>query len=193
MAVTVVIIVEDGGSMHHRPIAAVIEAVSVKIIVKDVLPGRKHPPVCGRVISPYIEMRVDQNPRPDGRPAIVITAVSPGNPGARPFITRRPEPSMVGIPEPTPVMKRRPAPGIVRNPYPAMAPVPHPVTARIVRPELPAQPGLPYLALPGVINPVTMRTEFMIKSLVRDFVLPVVICIFVIILIPDLCLGMMEN
>lgn len=104
-----------------------------------------------------------------GRPADIVVACSPGNPGRRPFFTGNPDPADATQPRPTPVMIGGPAKWLVRDPGPASVRI-NPASFG-VRP--PTTRFLGFARLPdetvlGRFAPRAVRLEFAIKGAVRS-------------------------
>ncbi len=87
------------------------------------------------VIRPIVDAGALIEPRFRGqrRPADVIVALAPRNPGRRPFIARNPDPADSTQTRPAPVMIGRPAEWLFRNPSPAGVGV-NPATVRVRTP-----------------------------------------------------------
>ena len=119
------------------------------------------------VIRPIVDAGalIESRFRRQRRPADVIVAFSPGNPGGSPLIARHPNPADAAQTRPTSIMIGGPTERLFRNPSPAGVGV-HPAPAR-VRP--PASRTLCFARLPNVavitcLKPRAVWIELGIKS-----------------------------
>ena len=98
------------------------------------------------------------------RPANAVVAVTPGNPGGRPFPARDPEPAMARHLNPAAVMVAGPAEGLIGIPGPALV-GPGPATVDIRAPVgAVGQAGPEGIAVAVDLNPFAMRSQRIIKQ-----------------------------
>jgi hypothetical protein len=140
------------------------------IIVTDlragnILMGNKGPVVRRRII-PTAKRGADTDIGSQGRPTVIIGAVPPAHPGGRPFLTGDPHPSITVLEEPAAIVERRPAPGIFGSPGPAFIRI-DPVAVGGIGLEIRTGIGQPDISVIRVVDPLTIRTQLVIKRLVR--------------------------
>jgi hypothetical protein len=76
---------------------------------------------------------------------------------------------------PTAIVKRRPAPGIVR--YPSIAIFSHcPITIGAIGPKSIGNIRIPYITITGIIVPITVWRQLVIKDAKRHFSIYLSIC-----------------
>ena len=101
-------IIDNGYPIYDRDTIDVRYIVIANPGACDVAMRDKGPAIDRRTV---INSKAD--PRPNGRPAIIVTIFTPGHPGRRPVIIRKPHPAIVLIIKPVAIVKWRPSPGIV--------------------------------------------------------------------------------
>ena len=119
------------------------------------------------IIGPIVDAGalIESRFRRQRRPADVIVAFAPGNPGRRPLITRNPNPADSAQARPAAVVIRGPAEWLLGDPSPAGVGV-NPATVRVRTPTSRAFcfARLPNIAVITCLQPCAMRLELGIKS-----------------------------
>ena len=119
------------------------------------------------IIGPIVDAGalIESRFRRQRRPTNVIVALSPGDPGRRPFITRHPNPADSAQARPASVVISRPTEWLLGNPGPAGVGV-NPATVSVRTPSARAFcfARLPNVAVIACLQPRAMRFEFGIKS-----------------------------
>ena len=119
------------------------------------------------IIGPIVDAGalIESRFRRQRRPTNVIAALSPGDPGRRPFITRHPNPADSAQARPASVVISRPTEWLLGNPGPAGVGV-NPATVSVRTPSARAFcfARLPNVAVIACLQPRAMRFEFGIKS-----------------------------
>jgi hypothetical protein len=107
------IIIDNGSVVDEGSIAIHSITIVIQLWGSDILPVNKTPVIAGGRIISERQVYAYAELWPQWRPAIIIAATAPANPGWRPIIARDPKPAIGIIKEPTAVVERRPAPAIV--------------------------------------------------------------------------------
>lgn len=120
-------------------------------------------------VRPIVDavLAIEARFRGQWRPADIILARAPGNPGRGPFVARHPDPADAPEPKPASVMISRPAKRLIGNPGPAGVAI-NPTPLRI-RPPVPRFFGHARLPDETVIRrfpPSAVRLEFLVKDAV---------------------------
>lgn len=127
-----------------------------------------------------MDMNVD--PRAHRCPAVITATASPRYPGRRPFVTGDPCPSVVIVIIPPSIMERCPSPGEVR--YPGVSIIGHhPISIGCIRMKLSPNVGNPDAAVMTVVDPSSVRSQFVIENVERyttSLIAVVIISLFVI-------------
>src|SRR5258708_11509419 len=152
-------IIDDGRSMD------VLNIIIAHVDIGNMVAGTKDPIVGRWPVT--AEGDADIYPGSYGRPAVIASVLSPGDPGRGPFISRHPHPSIVIVVEPVAIMKRRPTPAITRYPGPAFVSI-DPVPAGAILTEIAASCRHPYISIIRIIHPGAIRAELIIKDLEAD-------------------------
>ncbi|MEN3370133.1 MAG: hypothetical protein V7609_2276 [Verrucomicrobiota bacterium] len=104
--------------------------------------------------------------RRQGRPADIVFARAPGNPGRRPFVARHPNPADAAESQPASVVISRPAKGLVRNPGPTGIGI-SPMAIRVRSPaRFFGLARLPDVTVVRRFSPGTVRLELLVKRAV---------------------------
>ena len=108
--------VNDAGVAQDDETAVARHVIAAQLRLADV-PQRHEAPILGVLV-----VSVDQIVRRHWRPADIVAAIAPVDPGRRPFVARHPKPAGAAVVRPAAVVIDHPAPvilGIVGNPVPA--------------------------------------------------------------------------
>jgi len=122
---------------------------------RDQVPGCHEAPVRRVIIHIDVIRRL-------GCPSDVLIAVTPIDPGRAPYVTRNPEPAVVGVAVPPAVVIGDPAPIgllIISDPIPAIVIRIDPVTDRVRTPIARPAGRHPHIAEPSVVMPGSVRFE----------------------------------
>jgi hypothetical protein len=82
ITITVIVVVDDGGLIDDRHVPVIVHAVIIPVRIKYIPPWSECPPIVGRIITTQVYIDTDIKSWTDRRPAIIITTISPGYPGA---------------------------------------------------------------------------------------------------------------
>ena len=156
-----IVVIDDGGLVY---IAAVIFGASpvvhtVRLV--HILRAYKYPPAVGAVIAhAYLCAGAHW------RPSALVAAVAPVYPCGRPFVSRYPYPTVIGVISPAAIVVTGPSPRIFR--YPGIAIVGHgPVAAAAIGAKIAALIRHPYIAILRIGYPLAVGRQLIIKILVR--------------------------
>jgi hypothetical protein len=96
------------------------------------------------------------------RPAVIVAAAAPANPGRSPFVTWNPDPAVFIRIGPATVVERRPAPTVIGEPGPAIICI-CPVTSCFVRNKSRSIAD-PNLAVTAIVYPSSVRSQSVIEN-----------------------------
>jgi hypothetical protein len=167
------VIIDDSDMIDHRSmiddghIPGLIDIIVTDIRTADILVGNKTPAIGRRHITTAIR-HVEADAGTHGSPSIVFVAVTPGHPGRSILITGYPHPAIPILEEPAAIVEGGPAPGIVGSPGPSFIGI-DPMTIGGIRLKIRTHIRQPDIPVTGVVYPLSIRTQIVIKGLIGRF------------------------
>ena len=161
-------IVDHRGTVDDRYIIAFAHIVVIDLRTGDIL-MRHEAPIMRRGIVPAAISYAHGDTGLHRRPAIIVVAVAPADPGRRPVVPRDPHPAIAITEEPTAVVKGRPAPGIIGIPGPALIGI-DPMAIGGIRFKIGRNIRHPDITIVGIFYPLPIGAQLIIKGLIRNIV-----------------------
>jgi hypothetical protein len=159
-------IIDNSNIVYNGHIGIIVYIVTAHVRPSYIRPGEKGPVIGRRPVT--VPGFTNLNIGPYGCPAIISAIFSPGDPCRGPVIPWHPHPSIGIIIKPIAIMKRRPSPVVVGEPGPAVRRK-NPMPRSSIRPEpCTDRSGYPYITIPVIIHPGSVRCELLIKNLKAD-------------------------
>jgi len=160
-------VVDDGGVVDNGHILLFADIVVVDMRAGHILLGNEAPVMSGGVIA-ATGGHADADAGTKRRPAIIVGALPPADPGRRPFISRDPHPAITVFKEPAAIVEGGPSPGIIRSPGPAAVSI-HPVAVGGIGFEIGSDIGHPHVAVLRIIDPLAIGAQGVVKRLIGYF------------------------
>jgi hypothetical protein len=167
------IIIDDSDMVDHRgaidngDIPGFIDIIVADIGASNILVRYKAPVLCRRHIRAAV-CHIETDAGAHGRPAIVIITVPPGHPRRGILVSRHPHPAITVLEIPAAIVEGRPTPVIVRIPGPTLIGI-DPVAIRGIGFKIGSHIRQPDIAVTGVVYPLSIRTQVIIKGLIAGF------------------------
>ena len=141
-----------------------VDVAAAEMADRGVAPGVAEGDVDDRAaIEEIVERRTPQIRGGNGRPAQIVAAIRPGDPGRAPDITRHPVPADATVVVPRAVVIGRPAEGLVADPHPAVVAGHGPAAASVGPPVL-LVARHEDLAVTGMAHPAAMRAQLVVEE-----------------------------
>lgn len=148
-------IIDDSDIIDHGRCVNITDIIIAYVDAGYMIPGAEIPVADRWTIA--AERNAYIHAWPYRRPAVVVTILSPGNPGWGPFISRHPHPAIRIVIKPVSIVKGGPSPAVFRYPCPPFIRI-DPVPARTIRPETITSSGYPYISIIGIAYPGSIGT-----------------------------------